>query len=369
MITVALVAILVIVATAASVVGLRSSSSTDAAMAGLDNTTRVVARDFLDTYVEPDGRVVRTDQGGDTVSEGQAYALLLAVGIGDQRTFDRVWQWTRSTLQRSDGLLSWRFDDGAVVDQSSAADADIDVARALAVAAARFDNPAYADAGRALGTAILDHETIATPDGLVLVAGQWATGQPALFNPSYVSPVATSMLAELTGDPRWDQLTAGSRAAVEAITPEGRLPPDWAEVSSDGSVRPVSGPAGAPVQFGYDAARTLLRHAESCVPADRAVARDSADVLGKGEAVAVYDLAGSPQTTNLSPLTLVAQAAGRAAGGDSEGARTGIAAAMAASADTPTYYGDAWAALGSMLLSSDVLGSCPAAPSDSDSGQ
>ncbi len=34
---------------------------------------------FLDTYVDA-GRVVRTDQGGDTVSEGQAYGLLLAVG-------------------------------------------------------------------------------------------------------------------------------------------------------------------------------------------------------------------------------------------------------------------------------------------------
>src|SRR5438045_6380113 len=36
------------------------------------------ARAFLDRYVMGDGRVARIDQGGDTVSEGQAYALLLA---------------------------------------------------------------------------------------------------------------------------------------------------------------------------------------------------------------------------------------------------------------------------------------------------
>ena len=36
------------------------------------------ARSFLSRYVDPDGRVVRRDQGGDTVSEGVSYALLLA---------------------------------------------------------------------------------------------------------------------------------------------------------------------------------------------------------------------------------------------------------------------------------------------------
>ena len=43
---------------------------------------------FLDAYVDPDGRVVRRDQGGDTVSEGQAYALLLATAVGDEATVD-----------------------------------------------------------------------------------------------------------------------------------------------------------------------------------------------------------------------------------------------------------------------------------------
>jgi endoglucanase len=35
-------------------------------------------RDFLDHYVEGDGRVVRRDEGGDVVSEGQAYGMLIA---------------------------------------------------------------------------------------------------------------------------------------------------------------------------------------------------------------------------------------------------------------------------------------------------
>src|SRR5687768_9451710 len=66
-------------------------------------------RAFLDTYVEPDGRVVRRDEGGDTVSEGQAYALLIAVALGDRQRFEAVWSWTRDHLRRPDGLLSWRW--------------------------------------------------------------------------------------------------------------------------------------------------------------------------------------------------------------------------------------------------------------------
>ena len=86
---------------------------------------------FLDRYVDDDGRVVRHDQGGDTVSEGQAYAMLLAVAADDRDRFAQVWDWTRAHLQRGDGLLAWRWAGGRVVDDEPATDADLDAARAL----------------------------------------------------------------------------------------------------------------------------------------------------------------------------------------------------------------------------------------------
>ena len=58
------------------------------------------ARYFLEHYVNPDGRVVRHDQGNDTVSEGQAYGMLIAAAIGDARTFDAIWAWTQANLRR-----------------------------------------------------------------------------------------------------------------------------------------------------------------------------------------------------------------------------------------------------------------------------
>ncbi|WP_052336831.1 glycosyl hydrolase family 8 [Nocardioides alkalitolerans] len=324
-----------------------------------DADSRQAAEEFFATYVEADGRVVRTDQGGDTVSEGQAYGMLIAAATGDRDGFDRVWQWTQDELLRDDGLLSWRWDQGAVVDESSATDADLDAARALVVAAEVFDDPDLRDQGVALGDAILDHATARTPDGLVLVAGQWATTSPYAFNPSYVSPAATAVLAEASGDARWTELDAGSRAAIDQLVADGLLPADWAQVAEDGGSYPVEGPNGEPVQFGYDGARTLLRHAESCAPDDRELAADLVVLLGAGEAVATYDIGGGPTTEDGSPLMSVAQAAGLAAGEDADGARTAIDRALAEADTNPTYYGDAWAVLGPLMLTDDALGGCP----------
>ena len=64
---------------------------------------------FLNGYLEPDGRVARRDQGGDTVSEGQAYAMLVAAALNDRQRFTRVWAWTKRNLVREDGRLAWRW--------------------------------------------------------------------------------------------------------------------------------------------------------------------------------------------------------------------------------------------------------------------
>ena len=199
---------------------------------------------FLDEYVEDDGRVVRHDQGGDTVSEGQAYAMLLAVAERDEERFERVWTWTREHLRRDDGLLSWRWADGRVVDPEPASDADLDAARALMVAAKRFGEPRYAEEGRALGRAIGDHETTLAAGKTVLVAGPWAQGRPVV-NPSYFSPRAFAAIGR--GD-----LAGTSRLLADRLTADG-LPPDWAVVEPWGIVpsRPecrasVHGPRAPP---------------------------------------------------------------------------------------------------------------------------
>src|SRR5918992_4324720 len=103
--------------------------------ASAEEIARAEAEDFLDGYVDPSGRVVRHDQGGDTVSEGQSYALLLAQVAGDTDAFGRVWEWTSSHLQRPDGLLASHADAERVLDPEPATDGDLVTAWALVRAA------------------------------------------------------------------------------------------------------------------------------------------------------------------------------------------------------------------------------------------
>lgn len=317
---------------------------------------------FLDRYVDPDGRVVRRDQSGDSVSEGQAYAMLVAVGSGDDTTFRSVWGWTRAHLLRPDGTLSWRWADGKVVDPSSAADADLDAARALVLAGQRFGDLDLLADGIRLGQAVLDVETVETSVGRVLTAGSWATSEPWAFNPSYASPAAYALLGTASRDPRWADLETGSRAVTTRLLTAVDLPPDWAQVHADGQVDPMPGAAGhggQGVRYGYDATRLSLRHAESCAPEDRALAARLVTPLERSPgSAAERDLGGRPLTPDRSVVGLEGEAAALAATGDAGQARDRLAQAATLQEQVPTYYGAAWAALGPMFLTTNVLGGC-----------
>ncbi|SDS50760.1 endoglucanase [Friedmanniella luteola] len=326
-------------------------------------SARQAGRAFLDGYVDPDGRVVRRDQDGDTVSEGQAYAMLVAAALDDRGTFDRVWGWARDHLSRPDGTLSWRWQDGRVVDDASAADADLDAARALVVAGRRWEDPALTSAGSTLGTAVLDVETVPTGLGRVLTAGSWATQDPWAVNPSYASPAAVRVLAAAAPDPRWAELDAGSRAMLAVLLDAAALPPDWAQVHGSGRVEATSGAAGRGgegVRYSYDATRMPLRYAESCDPADVALAARLAGPLSRTSGhEAVRDLGGTPLGDVPSVVAAAAEAAAAAAAGDADRARAQLAAADQLQQQSPTYYGGAWDALGRLLLTDPVLGGCP----------
>ena len=334
---------------AAVLVTVAATACTAEPAAGPDDAARAGARAFLDAYVEPDGRVVRKDQGGDTVSEGQAYALLLATAAGDHDRVTAVWEWTTAHLRRPDGLLSWRWSGGKVEDPNSATDADLDAARALVLAGDRFADPALAEDGRELARAILDHATVEVAGGRVMVAGNWATTAPYKVNPSYLSPAATTTLRRATDDPRWDDVAATGRAHLESLLSTGDLPPDWAQVDAAGAITPSTLDSG-PLRYGLDAARVAPRLAESCDEADRALATRAAPT---GDVKAVHALDGTPRAEWQHPLNLVAAAAA-----DPSRRADLLARAAELERETPTYYGAAWAALGPVLLTTTLLTPC-----------
>jgi endoglucanase len=297
---------------------------------------------FLDEYVAGDGRVVRHDQGGDTVSEGQAYAMLLAVAERDEERFDQVWTWTRDHLQREDGLLSWRWQDGRVTDREAAADADLDAARALMLAAKRFDEPRYAEDGRALGRAVSEHETKQS----VLVAGPWTED---VVNPSYWSPRAFAAIERV-------DLNEPTRRLTDQLTADG-LPPDWAQVQSDGAV-PAGGPAGGDAVYSYDAVRLPIRLAESCQAEDRALAARLWPRLREDPGVAKRALDGAPLTDGEHPAALAGAAAAAHAAGDRAAASELLDRAERLDREHPSYYGSAWVELTRAMLKPGALGTC-----------
>lgn len=320
---------------------------------------RTAAHHFLDTYVDDDGRVVRHDEGGDTVSEGQAYALLVAMAVDDEATFDRVWDWTATHLRRDDGLLAWRWADGAVVDAEFATDADLDAAHALLVASIRFERPDLADAAREISDALLEQSTVVTGHGRLLVAGRWARSS-ATVNPSYFSPLAFSVLYRHGGDGRWADVAAASRATVDLLTSDPpHLPPDWAVVDDAGPV-----PTGSPPVFGYEAVRVPWRFALDCRAEGREVAArawsffDAATGSGSRPPAARYDLQGVALTIDGHPaMTVAAASSAHAAGADDAAARL-LDLAVAQEQERPGYYGAALVALARVGLETDRLGSC-----------
>jgi endo-1,4-beta-D-glucanase Y len=330
-----------------------------------EQTVAEAADAFLADWVE-DGRVVRHDQGGDTVSEGQAYGLLIALAADDEESFSAIWSWTEDNLQREDGLLAWRWDDGAIVDDEPASDADVDAARALVLAGEAWDDDAYTDAGIDLATTVADTMTVETEAGRILVPGLWAAdSDPSPYNPSYASPAAFAVLADATDDARWTEVAAGTTAVTRTLLAQSPLPPDWAQVHGDGRVEPMPGAAGTgqSVRYGYDAARLAVRYAESCEPADRALAAQLAPTLGRTDPLAAeLDLGGSALGQAQHPLGYIARAAARASAEDDAGAGADLTAATSLAGQSPTYYGAAWSVLGRAMLESDVYGGC--APMD-----
>lgn len=318
---------------------------------------------FLSTYVTDEGRVVRLDEGGDTVSEGQAYGLLLATANEDHDLVRTIWGWTQDNLVGTDGLMAWRWDEGEVVDPNAATDADLDAAWALVAAGEQFDDPQLTADGLTLADAVIQQATRPVATGRVLLAGPWVEGPPYLVNPSYSSPGAISTLGRATDDPVWAELAATDTAMFDRLGSLAQLPPDWAQLDEAGQTEIMSPPGGGEVTFGLDAARIPVRLAASCEAGDRNRAGAFADLLaGTTPSPGRRDLGGTATVEWTHALADVATAAALAADDDTVAARERLRQAALTDAATPTYYGAAWVALAEVLLVKQDIGLRGCAP-------
>jgi len=215
---------------------------------------------FRERFVDGDGRVADSGQGGISHSEGQGIAMLLAAFHRDRATFDRVWTWTRNALQtRDDALLAWRWEPGrGVTDRNNASDGDLLVAWALAEATRAWNHAPYRVEAARLAAAVRQHLLRPSAFGPLLLPGAegFEHADGPVVNLSYWVFPAMRALDEIDPALEWAALERGGLALLEAARfGRWQLPPDWLQVRADGQVAPA--PA-YPARFGYDAIRIPL---------------------------------------------------------------------------------------------------------------
>lgn len=216
---------------------------------------------YSEHYISDAGRVVDNANGNISHSEGQGYAMLLAVAANDRKTFRRLWQWTRTHLAvRRDGLFAWKWDPSAqhpVIDRNNATDGDLLIAWALARAAKEFDQPGYGHEASRLAAQIRHRLAHTTAYGRVLLpaAEGFRFDEGVVLNPSYMILPAYRELAEWDEPAFWQGLVAdGTHILSRIIEHFDGLPPDWLMVSDKSFMQAPH----APLRFGYDALRVPL---------------------------------------------------------------------------------------------------------------
>ena len=222
--------------------------------------------EFKADFVSADGRVIDRMNDDISHSEGQGYAMLLAVVHQDRLAFETLWHWTENNLQVRgiDSFLAWKWGrrnahEWGIVDLNNATDGDLLVAWALLRAGQTWSNPSWIEEAHALAAQILSRLRVRRHDLDILLPGFFGFDHPERFvvNPSYMVFPAWREFALAWPDQRqqWNALTNSGLTMLErcAFTRLG-LPPDWALLRANG----LDVDAERSPWFGYDAIRVPL---------------------------------------------------------------------------------------------------------------
>lgn len=221
---------------------------------------------YKSRFVAPEGRSVDPLQGGRTTSEGQGYAMLLAVAYDDRPTFDALWRWTLANLSiEGETMFRWRWNPGAQEqERAHATDGDILIAWALLRASRKWNVKRYSDAAIEKLKILQDPKLLVDVDGRrYFLPGRFGFRKDdgsAVVNPSYYVFPAFQEFSEVNFHGAWGaQLDVGLRLIERSWFGEFGLPADWVRVSKDGSVA-ASNADGAPdgARIGYEGIRVPL---------------------------------------------------------------------------------------------------------------
>jgi endo-1,4-beta-D-glucanase Y len=228
-------------------------------------------------------RVVRpaaeTGTGEDSVSEGIAYGMLIAVYMNDKAFFDGLWAYWRlhcdnSTPVPTACLMTWRV--GGAGGTGTATDADEDAAFAMLMASRQWgaatiptgDNTSYGTNATNLRNAVLGID-MSTSSPFILGGSHYTAGSAT--NASYFAPAWYRVFAaaDLAGNPtnagRWTTLATNAYTLIGNATAAGAfastgLISAWCGTNCTGTAtNGGSANPGTDVLYQYDSHRIPFR--------------------------------------------------------------------------------------------------------------
>jgi len=197
---------------------------------------------YKEQFIES-GQVLDKENNNLSSSEGQGFALLLAVFSNDRKKFEEIWAWTQQNMQREDYLFrgkvtaaeQGRCDKQCISDQDNASNGDIIIAWALFAAENKWDRQVYLVEGfrvlDAIKAKLIDQKfdyplVLPSETGFELDDGR------VQINLSYWVFPAFNLFSEVTGDPLWaDLYQSGTSLMQSSQFGKWNLPADWSVIS------------------------------------------------------------------------------------------------------------------------------------------
>jgi endo-1,4-beta-D-glucanase Y len=218
---------------------------------------------YKHNFMSKDGRIMDADKNNITTSEAQAYLMLRAYLIEDKTTFDLAYKWTKNNLQRKDKLFAWLWGQNQkgeykILDDNSAADADVDIAFALLSAYKKWKNYIYLEEAMYIINSIWINEVKEIDNHLILMPGFNQTLNKKIeINPSYFSPAAFRLFQKYDMLHDWNLLVESSYFYLKEVMSKTKtnLPPNWFLIENNQIILENS-PSS---DFSYDAIRIFAR--------------------------------------------------------------------------------------------------------------
>ncbi|MBN2574395.1 MAG: hypothetical protein JXP73_07505 [Deltaproteobacteria bacterium] len=161
------------------------------------------------------GKVIRPENGNDTVSEGIAYGMMIAVSMNDKELFDQLYSYWKSH-DAGGGLMTWCIPAGSgscSASGGSATDADEDAAFALLQADKVFGGGSYKSDAMSMISSIWAKD-IDKSSKLPTGGSNYSSTSGQVTNPSYFAPSMYAAFKAAGDSNDWDGVIAAVYKAL-----------------------------------------------------------------------------------------------------------------------------------------------------------